>query len=137
MVFLLYCTPSCLPVGRDPALQGGDCRILSVQIINFNLFISSCQRQHKSESMVDLFEEPFYVYRLNLDKWSPRAKPVVPPLKYPPTPLGVEALRGAGAKASEGYPPVAKSTEASSFEHMNNIAASYAFIHGQCPWSPA
>jgi hypothetical protein len=40
-------------------------------------------------------------------------------------------------KASEGYPPVAKSTEASSFEHMNNIAIFYAFIHGQSPWSSA
>jgi len=38
-------------------------------------------------------------------------------------------------KASEGYPPVAKSTEASSFEHMNNLAISYAFSHWQSPYS--
>ena len=36
--------------------------------------------------------------------------------KYPPTPLGAEALRCAGAKASEGYPPLAKSAEATSFD---------------------
>jgi hypothetical protein len=71
------------------------------------------------------------------DYGAPRAKPVVPPLKYPPTPLGAEALRCASAKASEGYPPVAKSTEASSFEHMNHLATFYAFIHGQSPWSSA
>jgi hypothetical protein len=41
------------------------------------------------------------------------------------------------AKASEGYPPVVKSTEASSFEHTNNLAAFYASIHGQSPWSSA
>jgi len=35
------------------------------------------------------------------------------------------------AKASEGYPSVAKSTEASSFEHMINLAAFYASIHGR------
>jgi hypothetical protein len=40
---------------------------------------------------------------------------VVPPQKYPPTPLGVEALQCVGAKASEGYPPVAKSAEATGF----------------------
>jgi len=33
--------------------------------------------------------------------------------------------------ASDGYPPMAKSTEASSFKHMNNLAAFYAFIHGE------
>jgi hypothetical protein len=37
------------------------------------------------------------------------------------------------AKASEGYPPVAKSTEASSFKHMNDLATFYAFIHGPNP----
>ena len=37
------------------------------------------------------------------------------------------------AKASEGYPPVAKSTEASSNEHPIHLAAFYAFIHGQSP----
>jgi len=36
--------------------------------------------------------------------------------KYPPTPLGAEALRCAGTKASEGYPPLAKSAEATSFD---------------------
>jgi hypothetical protein len=31
MVFPLYCTPSCLPVGRDPAPKGGDRAVLSGQ----------------------------------------------------------------------------------------------------------
>ncbi len=35
------------------------------------------------------------------------------------------------AKASEGYPPVAKSTEASSHEHVTHLATFHAFIHGQ------
>jgi hypothetical protein len=35
--------------------------------------------------------------------------------KYPPTPLGAEALWSSGTKASEGYPPLAKSAEATSF----------------------
>ena len=34
---------------------------------------------------------------------------------YPPTFLGAEALRCVGTKASEGYPPVAESAEATSF----------------------
>jgi hypothetical protein len=34
------------------------------------------------------------------------------------------------AKASEGYPPVAKSAGASILRHMNNPAKAYAFIHG-------
>ena len=46
---------------------------------------------------------------------APRAKPVVPPLKYPPTPLGAKAFRCAATEASEGYPPVAKSAEATDF----------------------
>jgi len=46
---------------------------------------------------------------------APRAKPVVPPSKYPPTPLGAKALRCAATEASEGYPPVAKSAEATDF----------------------
>ena len=29
--FLLYCAPSCLPVGRDPALKGGACGALAGQ----------------------------------------------------------------------------------------------------------
>jgi len=33
-------------------------------------------------------------------------------MKYPPTPLDAQAVRCARAKASEGYPPVAKSAEA-------------------------
>jgi hypothetical protein len=31
MVLPLYCTSSCLPVGRDPALKGGDREVLSGQ----------------------------------------------------------------------------------------------------------
>ena len=61
-----------------------------------------------------------------LDHGAPRAKPVVPPLKYPPTPLGTKAIRCAATEAlacqrtcsasrSEGYPPVAKSAEATDF----------------------
>ena len=34
-------------------------------------------------------------------------------------------------KASVSYSPVAKSTEASSHEHMTHLATFYAFIHGQ------
>ena len=34
------------------------------------------------------------------------------------------------AKASEGYPPVAKSAEASIFQRTNDLATIYAFIHG-------
>jgi hypothetical protein len=30
--FLLYCAPSCLPVGRDPALKGGACGALAGHI---------------------------------------------------------------------------------------------------------
>ena len=49
-----------------------------------------------------------------LENGAPRAKPVVPPLKYP-TPLGAKALLCAATEASEGYPPVAKSAEATDF----------------------
>ena len=35
------------------------------------------------------------------------------------------------AKASEGYPPVAKSAEALILPHMNDPTKAYAFIHGQ------
>ena len=58
-------------------------------------------------------------------------------MKYPPTPLGAEALQCASAKASEGYPPVAKSAGASILRHMKDSATVYAFIHGQSPWSSA
>jgi hypothetical protein len=58
-------------------------------------------------------------------------------MKYPPTPLGAEALRCESAKASEGYPPVAKSAGASILQHMNDSAEANAFIHGQTPWSSA
>ena len=37
------------------------------------------------------------------------------------------------AKASEGYPPVAKSAEALILRRMNDPTKSYAFIHGQSP----
>ena len=51
----------------------------------------------------------------NVLRWSPTGQAVVPMSRYPPTPLGAEALRCAGAKASEGCPPLAKSAEAMSF----------------------
>jgi len=41
------------------------------------------------------------------------------------------------AKASEGYPPVAKSAEALILRRMNDPTKAYAFIHGQSPWSSA
>jgi hypothetical protein len=41
------------------------------------------------------------------------------------------------AKASEGYPPSAKSAEAAILQLMNNSGTVYAFIHGQSPWSSA
>jgi len=68
---------------------------------------------------------------------APRAKPVVPPQAYPPTPLSAEALRYAGAKASEGYPPVAKSAEAVIPRFRISTDTAHAFIHGQSPWSSA
>jgi hypothetical protein len=37
------------------------------------------------------------------------------------------------AKASEGYPPSAKSAEAAILQLMNNSGTVYAFIHGQSP----
>ena len=57
--------------------------------------------------------------------------------KYPLTPLGAEALRCAGAKASEGYPPVAKSAEAVIPLPRISTDTPHAFIHGQSPWSSA
>ena len=65
---------------------------------------------------------------------APRAKPVVPPQEYPPTPMGAEALRYADTKASEGYPPVAKSAEAVIPRLRISTDTSHAFIHGQSPW---
>ena len=41
------------------------------------------------------------------------------------------------AKASEGYPPSAKSAEAAIHEAMNNSEIIYAFIHGQSLWFSA
>jgi len=38
------------------------------------------------------------------------------------------------AKASEGYPPLAKSAEAAILEVMNHSGIIYAFIRGQSPW---
>ncbi len=37
------------------------------------------------------------------------------------------------AKASEGYPPSAKSAEAAILQLMNNSDTVYAFLHGQSP----
>jgi hypothetical protein len=54
-------------------------------------------------------------------------------MKYPPTPLGAEALRCASDKASEGYPPMAKSAEAAVLRYMDDSGTGYAFIHRQSP----
>jgi hypothetical protein len=54
-------------------------------------------------------------------------------MKYPPTPLGADALRCACTRASEGYPPVAKSAEALIPRRMNDPTKAFAFIHGQSP----
>ena len=69
-------------------------------------------------------------------QWSPTGKARGTSMKYPPTPLGAEALRCASAKASEGYPPVAKSAEALN-GCVNDPTKAYAFIRGQSPWSSA
>jgi len=41
------------------------------------------------------------------------------------------------AKASEGYPPAAKSAEAAILQLMNDSCTVYVFIPGQSPWSSA
>jgi hypothetical protein len=41
------------------------------------------------------------------------------------------------AKASEGYPPTAKSAEASMLRYLKYSATLCVFIHGHSPWSPA
>jgi len=53
-------------------------------------------------------------------QWSPTGKARGTSIKYPPTPLGAEALWCASAKASEGYPPSAKSAEAAILQLMIN-----------------
>jgi hypothetical protein len=70
-------------------------------------------------------------------KWSPTGKARGTSMKYPPTPLGAEALRCANAKASEGYPPMAKSAEAAVLRHMDHSGTGYAFIPRQSPWFSA
>jgi len=52
-------------------------------------------------------------------------------------PMGVDALRRACTKASEGYPPVAKSAKALILRRMNDSTKTYAFIHRQSQWSSA
>ena len=47
--------------------------------------------------------------------------------------MGAEALRYAGTKASEGYPPVAKSAEAVIPRLRISTDTSHAFIYGQSP----
>jgi hypothetical protein len=64
---------------------------------------------------------------------APRAKPVVPPQEHPPTPSGAEAFRCASAKASKGYPPIAKSAEAVIPRLRISTNTSHAFTHGQSP----
>ncbi len=65
--------------------------------------------------------------------WSPTSKARGTSIEYPPTPLGAEALRCASAKASEGYPPSAKSAEAAILQLTNYFGTVYASIHGQSP----
>jgi hypothetical protein len=55
-----------------------------------------------------------------LNPWSPTGRASGTSMKYPPTPLGAEALRCASAKASEGYPPIAKSAEASMLRYVKD-----------------
>jgi hypothetical protein len=57
----------------------------------------------------------------------------IPMEPHGPTPLGAGALRCASAKASEGYPPVAKSAEALILRLMNDPTKAYTFIHRQSP----
>ena len=52
--------------------------------------------------------------RSNLDG-APRVKPVVPPMKYPPTPWALKHFGAQSPEVSEGYPPAAKSAEATDF----------------------
>ena len=40
--------------------------------------------------------------------WSPTGIARGPSMKYPPTPLGAEALRRASTKASVGHPPISE-----------------------------
>jgi hypothetical protein len=69
--------------------------------------------------------------------WSPTGRARGPSISYPPTPLGAEALRCASAKASEGYPPMAKSAEAAILRCVKYLEAFCAFIHGHSPRSSA
>jgi hypothetical protein len=73
----------------------------------------------------------------NGSRWSPTGKARGTSMKYPPTPVGAETLRYASAKASAGYPPVAESAVALTQRHRDDLAAEFAFIHGQSPWSSA
>jgi hypothetical protein len=66
-------------------------------------------------------------------EWSPAGKARGTSMKYPPTPLDAEALRCASTKASEGYPPEAKSAGASMLRQMYHRATESAFIHGHSP----
>ena len=80
---------------------------------------------------------PIALHICELSTGAPRAEPVVPPLHTLPTPLGAEALRCASAKASEGYPPTAKSAEAAMLWGAQYLATFCAFIHGHSPRSSA
>jgi len=51
-------------------------------------------------------------------------------MKYPPTPIGVETLQCASARATAGYPPVAESAVALNQGLRDDLAAESAFIHG-------
>ena len=62
----------------------------------------------------------------DVNLWSPTGKARGTSIKCFPTP-----------KASEGYPPVAKSAEAQVYWRMNDLLTTYAFIHGQSPWPSA
>jgi len=58
-------------------------------------------------------------------------------MEYPPTPIGAEMVRCDSTKASAGYPRVAESAVALTQGHRDDLAAEFAFIHGQSPWSSA
>jgi len=79
---------------------------------------------------------------------APRAEPVAPPLHTLLRPWALKrfaCLREAAsakagcasAKASEGYPPMAKSAEAAILRSVKYLATFCAFIHGHSPRSSA
>jgi len=69
-------------------------------------------------------------------KWSPTGEARGTSIEIPSYANPLRQGYG-GQEASEGYPPVAKSTEASSHEHMNNLLPLTHLSTGKVPWSSA